>query len=134
MLTAVSLCFGKTALLHTFGSKHFASALPPSQGDRYYSAYCIYNHYYHYPSYPLYRFFPCILAIPPIGGLFRLTPFRLSLRQKPIRFFRADATKNREPSDLTPDYSFQADAFSILIEAKAFPIIFEAEDFPFLSG
>ena len=29
---------------------------------------------------------------------FRLTPFRFSLRQKPIRFFRADVTKNREPS------------------------------------
>ena len=53
--------------------------------------------------------FPAILAIPPftaIGGLFRLTPFRFSLRQKPISFFQADATKNREPSDLTPDYSF----------------------------
>ena len=80
---------------------------------------------------------PAILAIPPftaIGGLFRLTPFRLSLRQKPFRFFRADATKNREPSDLTPDYSFQAKAFPIIFQAEAFPFIFEAEAFPFLSG
>ena len=64
--------------------------------------------------------FPAILAIlaippfPAIGGLFRLSPFRFSLRQKTIRFFRADATKNREPSDLTPDYSFQAKAFPFI--------------------
>ena len=60
---------------------------------------------------------PAILAIPPfppIGGLFRQKPIRFSLRQKPFRFFRADATKNREPSDLTPDYSFQAKAFPII--------------------
>ena len=33
---------------------------------------------------------------------------------------------------MTPDYSFLADAFPILIEAEDYPIIFEAEAFPII--
>ena len=132
MLTAASLCFCKTALLHPFGSKHSTSALPPSQGDRYYSAYSIYsiyniysiysiyNHYNHYPCYPCYPSFPCYRRAFQADA-FPITLFRLT----PFRFFRADATKNREPSDLTPDYSFQTKAFPItLFRQKPFQLSF----------
>ena len=96
MLTAASLCFGKTAHLQSFGSKGFASALPPSQGDRYYSAYGIYYHYYHYyhyPSYPFYRFFPCYPCNP------------------------------CNPSFPCYRRAFQAIAFPILIEAEDYPFL-----------
>ena len=52
------------AHLQSFGeyfAKRFISALPPSQGDRYYSAYSIYsiysiyNHFNSYPFYGIYR-------------------------------------------------------------------------------
>ena len=151
---ATSLCFGKTAHLQYFGSKLFASALPPSQGDRYYSAYSFYsaysiynhyNHYNHYPSYPFYRFFPCILAIPPfpaIGGLFRLTPFQFSLRQKPICFFRADAFSIIFEAEAYPFLSGWRNKKSrakwfdsrLFFSGYAFPIMIEAEAYPFLSG
>ena len=117
MLTAASLCFGKTALPHPFGSKA-SLRLCPIPTDKAPLRLCLPHREIDIivpivfivsivfivfivfivsiitiPPILAIASFPAILAIPPftaIGGLFRLTPFRFSLRHKPIRFFRAD--------------------------------------------
>ena len=89
---------------------------------------------------PFYRFFPCNPCYPCYPSFhcyrraFQAIAFPIIFEAEAYPFHWADATKNREPSDLTPDYSFPADAFPILIEAKTFPILIEAKAFPFISS
>ena len=123
MLTAASLCFGKTAHPQSFGSKRSASALPPSQGDRYYSAYSIYNTYNHYPSYPFYRFFPYFPYFPCYRRAFQAIAFPITLWGRSLSVSLGWRNKKSRAKCLTPDYSFQADAFPFLFEAEAFPFL-----------